>query len=738
MNETVPGLTSSDVASLLNSAYACRVRDLKKSIKLAKKALDISRSTNDIANMGKSLNQLSLYSMIRGEYKQSVSAAKEAIKYFEKLKDERGIADAQYNIAGVYYKTDNYHLGLINLIDSLAIYRKFKDHHNQARTQKSLGTIYEYFGDRKNAIRAYEASIEEARKIKDQDLMANAYNPLSGIYLKQNKVQKAWDIIERSVAIKKASDDVRGLAFALYGRGKVLMELKQWDEAEQEIQKAIDIHKEMGERLGRGMAYCKLGLLYFNTGQFDKARHILEKALQFSNKYKIIFIKFKANHLLYRLYKQENNTIKSLEYLEQYLNEKETVINTQTLKIIENYELITKMETLEKAAQLDKERTRIIENQQRAEHAAVVKQNFLSTMSHEIRTPLNAVITITSLLEERVEADEQQLLDSLKFASNNLLMIINDILDFTKLDTGKVQLQPRACNLILLLTNLSETYQNMAKAKGLQSELVIDDGITNYYELDETKLSQILNNLISNAIKFTEAGKVSIELKRISTHAGYDVLRFSITDTGIGIPEEFFHEMFDSFSQPKSITTRKQGGSGLGLAIVKKLVELHGSQIQFNSVTDKGSQFYFDVKLKRASKLVKAAVIHLNQLQSKVALLADDNMINAMVARKLLSNWGITAEHAVNGLDAIEKARHQVYDFILMDIHMPEMNGFDATFHIRNSHCLNNTTPIFALTADITAEHHAEYADYFTGFLRKPIEIEKLYEALLGVSQQLI
>jgi signal transduction histidine kinase/CheY-like chemotaxis protein len=734
MNETVTG-PDADVISLLSSAYACRVHNPKQSVALAKKALQISRKANDLLLVAKSLNQLSLFYMISGEYKRSVSVAKEAIRYFQTFNDERGIADAQYNIAGVYYKTDNYHLGLMNLIDSLAIYRKFNDYHNQARTQKSLGTIYEYFGDRKNAIKSYEASIDAAKKVKDDDLIANAYNPLSGICLKLNKVKKAWQIIQRSVAIKTKSGDVRGLAFSLYGRGKVHAAMEQWAEAEQDFQRAMEIHKEMGERLGLGMVYCKLGSLYIKTNQLHKAKHILEKALQYSTAHNIIYIKFKSNYQLYRIYKAENNTVKSLEYLEQYLNEKETVINTQTLKIIENYELITKMETLEKAAQLEKERTRILENQARVEHTAQLKQNFLSTMSHEIRTPLNAVITITSLLNERAEPEEKQLLDSLKFASNNLLMIINDILDFTKLETGRVQLEHRTVNLTALIKNLSETYNNMARAKGLQAVVNIDERIADAYLIDETKLSQILNNLISNAIKFTDKGKVTVSLKMLRSHPSHDTLRITVTDTGVGIPEDFFEEMFDSFSQPKAITTRKQGGSGLGLAIVKKLVELHHSQIHFSSVIGKGSEFYFDIDFKRAVSVVsKTAVKQLDQLQNKVVLLADDNMINAMVARKLLSKWGVSAEHAINGLDAIEKAKTKLFDFILMDIHMPEMNGFDATIHIRNSCSYNFNTPIFALTADVTAETQAEYNSYFTGFLRKPIEIDKLYEALLNVS----
>jgi signal transduction histidine kinase len=731
MNELVVAL-SNDVTSLLNNAYACRSFNLKESVSLAQKALAISRQANNYSLIGKSLNQLSLFYMIRGEHKLAIRSAKEAIEYFQALKDERGIADAQYTIGGVYYRTDNYHLGLINLVNSLVIYRKYNDHYNQARAQKSVGTIYEYFGDQKNAVRAYEAAIDSAKKIKDDDLIANAFNPLSGIYLKQNKIVKALALAERSIAIKLQSGDLRGLAFALYARGKVHIAMQQWAEGEADLLKSLSIHKKMGEHLGRGMAYCKLGTLYIHTGELTKAKQYLNKALMYSTRYKMVYIKFKANFQLYRLYKLEQDTVRALQYLEQYLKDKETVINTQTLRVIENYELVTKVEALEKAAHLDLERRQILENQARMEHAGQMKQNFLSTMSHEIRTPLNAVITITSLLSERVEEEEMQLLDSLKFASNNLLMIINDILDFNKLDNGKVELVNRPCNLMKLLEGLSEAYNNMAKAKGLKLELQIDENLAEAYSLDETKLSQILNNLISNAIKFTDTGSVTVALKLISSQLETDTLRFSVTDTGVGIPEDFVKDMFDSFSQPVAVTTRKQGGSGLGLAIVKRLVELYGSKIYFDTTVNKGSSFYFNIDLKQITKLKHAPVKTLDQLQNKTVLLADDNMINAMVARKLLSKWGLTAEHAINGLVAVEMAGLKAYDFVLMDIHMPEMNGFDATEHIRNSFNPNNSTPIFALTADITAENDSQYAQYFTGFLRKPIEIDNLYEALLA------
>jgi len=730
--EIIAAEVNNQIVSLLNEAYSCRTSNLRESNNLANKALALSQKANNKNLIGKSLNQLALYAMIQGEYDISTAHSQQAIKYYEELEDEQGIADAKYSMAGIYYKTDNYHLGLTYLIDCLITYRKFNDYHNQARVQKSLGTIYEYFGDQKNAIKSYEDAVDAAQKAGDTNLESNAYNPLSGVYLKQNDAEKAMALIERAIAMKKQKGDIRGLAFSLYGRAKVHCYNKQYDKAELDFEKAIALHLEMGERLGLGMAYCKFAAMYVDKGEFENAKKILDQGIELSEQYNIVIIKFKCNNLFYRIYKLENESVKALEYLERYLQQREAVINTQTLKIIENYELLSKMESLEQEARSQKEKAEIIEKKNRAEQAALVKQEFLSTMSHEIRTPLNAVITIAALLGDKVNKKEKQFVDSLKFAANNLLLIINDILDFTKLDTGKAYLDTRPTNFDQLLQNIKNTYESLATEKGIKLLLKIDKELSPSFLMDETKFSQIVGNLFTNAIKFTDVGHVELNVEKINNADDMEQVRFKIADTGTGIAANHLESIFDSFSQPKSITTRKQGGSGLGLAIVKKLVELHGSNIKVSSTEGQGSMFYFDLNLKRAGTPDKVPIAKSDLLKDKTVLLAEDNMINAMVAMKLLSNWKMKAEHATNGLLALEKSRLKAYDFILMDIHMPEMDGFEATMNIRNEKSFNCAVPIFALTADITAEHQEGYNSYFNGFLSKPIEINKLYEAMVN------
>lgn len=718
------------VQELLDQAHAVRVNNLTQSLVLANEALELSKKSGEESLIAKSLSRLSFYYMISSEYEKSISLATEAARIFETLNDEKGRAEATYNIASVYYKSDDLHMGLKYLLDCLTVFRKYDDYASQAKAYKSLGTIYEYFGDIEHAIEAYNSSVDAAKKMGDVNMKTNAYNPLSGLYLNQGNITKAMELIERSIALKKESGDTRGLAFAYYGRGKIYTKTKEFDLAEKDFQHSVDIHVEMGERLGLGMTYQKMAVLYMIQQNYEKAKDMALKTFAISEQYNMRMIKLKSSFLLYQVCKQTGELNEALHYLEINHAENEMNEHNEIKQIANSYNLIQKMEAKAAEDKMQLERTEMLEKKTKAEYVAKAKQDFLSNMSHEIRTPLNAVITITNLLKERADSEDQQLLESLKFASNNLLMLINDILDFSKLEAGKAQLENKPVVIRELLGNIKNTYNSLAKEKGLELLLQTDEAIAAAYEIDEIKLTQITGNLLSNAIKFTEKGSVLLRVELVKKKEESDVLRFKVHDTGIGIPSNFLHEIFDSFSQPKSVTTKKQGGSGLGLAIVKKLVELHGGEIRITTEVGRGSTFEFDLELKTTQQKNAGQSKVKPQLQGLQVLVVDDNKINILVLNKLLSGWGIDAESAVNGLEAVEKAARKKYDIILMDIHMPEMNGYDAVKEIRISTGSNYQTPVYALTADINANEQQEYNNYFNGFLRKPIELDQLYKVL--------
>jgi signal transduction histidine kinase/ActR/RegA family two-component response regulator len=718
------------ILGLLDEAFAIRVNNLKQSIVFTLEALELSKQICNQSLIAKSFSRLAFYYMIQGDYKQSIALANNAEAIYELLDDEVGLADAKYTIASIYYKSDNLQQGLKYLLECLVIFTKHNDYLSKAKAYKSLGVIYEYFGDVDSAREVYKSAIEAAEKIADVNMMTNVYNPLSGLYLNEGKVEEAMNLIQKSIGLKTESEDIRGLAFAYYGRGKVYAKTRDYQLAENDYKKAIDIHIQMGEKLGQGIAFQKLAVLYFEQERFEDSKEFAFKALEFSIIYKSRMVKTKASYLLYEIFKKQQNLQDALTYLEVHHTELQANVHSQTFQIIDSYKMIHNMAAKALEDKLDVEKNEILEKKNKAELLAKAKQDFLSNMSHEIRTPLNAVTTITTLLKERADKEDQQLLESLKFSSNNLMLLINDILDFTKLETDKIQLENRPANIKDLLSNIKNTYESLAKEKGLELTLDVDDKIGEVFEIDEMKLAQILGNLINNAIKFTEKGSVGVAVKYIDSTIDAAILKFNVTDTGIGIPEDFLGEIFDTFTQPKSVTTKKQSGSGLGLAIVKKLTALYGSEVTIQTQIGKGSTFSFELVLKIADKkVVSYQKINL-QLNELKVLLVEDNKINMLVATKLLSRWGVLADCAVNGNDALEKAIQKKYDIILMDIHMPELNGYDATKQLRKSNSVNRSTPIYAFTADVVANVQTEYVQYFDGFLRKPIEVDELYATL--------
>jgi signal transduction histidine kinase len=729
-----------DIALLLEKANTIRINNLSESILLSEKSLSLSLENNFNDLIAKSYCQLGLYNMVVGEMEKAAIYSREAIKIYTKLKDEKGIADSKYSLAGVYYKTNLYHLGLIEFIDALIIYQKLDDYYNQSRTEKSLGTIYGYIGDQSKALRSYNQAVKNAAKINDLNLESNVYNNISGILANNGKLKFAMRFINKSIELKTQTNDIRGLAYAFYGKGKVYFQLNEYNEASKYYFKALKIHKEMGENTGLAMTYTKLGELYFKLKNLDLALENALTGLELANNLKLAMSSIKLNKLIYLIYKSKNDNKKALDYFEFYQLEKESVINIQTLKVIESYELISKMEVIKKESKLQAEKQLILDKKNEDEiNALKLRQDFLSVMSHEIRTPLNAITSIVELLNDKVKKEDFELVNTLQFASLNLINIVNDVLDFTKLDLNKAQLELSFVDLFELTNNIKNVYENQASNKGLMIKLNCDVNNDSLYYIDELKITQVLTNLLSNAIKFSNQG--TIEINIYISHKGLkkDTIYFGVSDNGEGISKTNKSEIFTSFLQIKPILTRNEGGTGLGLAIVKKIIELHGGKIKVKSKLGKGSTFYFKIKASsiKKEKVKKETKTDSNLLDQKLnrlkVLIVEDTVINAILLRKILSKWNVTSEHVERGKLAIEKVKTNKYDIILMDIHMPEMNGFEAAYKIKNTENLNNNTPIIAVTADTLLESKTYNLDCFRGVVLKPFKIENLKNSLLSV-----
>ena len=349
----------------------------------------------------------------------------------------------------------------------------------------------------------------------------------------------------------------------------------------------------------------------------------------------------------------------------------------------------------------------------KAKEAAIVlasqKANFLSTMSHEIRTPMNAVVGITNLLLMDQPRDDQiDRLNTLKFSSENLLALINDVLDFNKIEAGRVELEHEPFQLRQLLDNLYSTVNINLKSKGLQVVKVFDERLPDVVIGDQMRLSQILGNLCSNAGKFTESGTITLSVSVQKDTRDYCHLLFSVADTGIGIEASRIHSIFDDFTQANASITRKYGGTGLGLAICQRLLQLSGSDIGVKSVPGEGSTFYFELKFKKSDAKAElnpeSGSADLRMFNGERILLVEDNKVNQMVATQFLTRWGLLVDVAENGRQATEMVVARDYNLVLMDLQMPVMDGYTATRIIRSMEDEKyGNLPIIALTASVEA-----------------------------------
>jgi PAS domain S-box-containing protein len=376
---------------------------------------------------------------------------------------------------------------------------------------------------------------------------------------------------------------------------------------------------------------------------------------------------------------------------------------------------------------------------EKAEVAMYEKQQFTSIMSHEIRTPLNAVIGMTNvLLMENPRENQIAELNTLKFAAENLLVLVNDILDFSKIESGKIQLEKISFDIHKLVHNIKSSYKFKADEKGIFINCLIDEDVPSIIIGDPMRISQILNNLVSNAVKFTEQGFVEISLRNVIHMIDGEIkIRFEISDTGIGIPTSKLKTIFESFSQANIDTTRKYGGTGLGLTITQKLIHLYKSEIDLQSEVGKGSTFSFDIVflLPKKDNIDKSSFFISERSASseiKKVLLVEDNEINRIVTVKFLKRWNLDVDTAINGKDAINKLESSHFDLVLMDIHMPEMNGVEATKIIRNHTNLDlKNIPIIALTAAaVDNERETLIEEGLSDYISKPFNPAELHDKI--------
>jgi PAS domain S-box-containing protein len=427
------------------------------------------------------------------------------------------------------------------------------------------------------------------------------------------------------------------------------------------------------------------------------------------------------------VYKDDNGNVLGVVIVARDVTDQKRIAN----------ELIEAKVFAELATGIAEEEKRNAENATKiAENAVKAKQQFLSNMSHEIRTPMNAIIGFTKVLFKTDLTDKQtEYLNAIKVSGDALIVLIDDILDLAKVDAGKMTFEQTPFKMATSLSAMLHLFETKIQEKNLTLVKEYDTTIPEVLVGDPVRLHQIILNLVSNAVKFTTKGKITVGVHLLGEEEEKAIIEFAVTDTGIGIPEENIKTIFENFQQASSGTSRLYGGTGLGLAIVKQLVEAQGGSIRVKSTVDQGSTFSFQLPFQK-TKAVAESEAEIAELDTEIknikVLVVEDMALNQLLMKTLLDDFGFERDIADNGKIAIEMLQNKSYDIILMDLQMPVMNGFEATEYIRNT--LNSKIPIIALTADVTTIDLAKCkAVGMNDYIAKPVDERALYSKIVGL-----
>lgn len=733
---------------LVDLAYGLAFSNATTSSLYADSAYEEASQIGYLNGQANARNASAVRLAIQGRHSQSLKVSYEVVRLHNLNANDLGVGDAYTNIGRLYLRMKKYDQALEYLQKAIVSFERSQYDLGLSSVAGGLGRLFWELGMKDSSVHYYQKSLRISSALNDPGTLAYAKVGLGKNYLKGTP-DEARSLIEEAIILHESLQDKNGLAKAYLQLGKTydLIDLSK-NLVLINYSKSLSYAKELGSLVDIAAAHESLSEWYEANG--DKGR-----ALESFKLFKQTEDSISANQLVTELslveqdfqsYQQDKN--RELELAEQ---EKEVLTKNLLYLIIGAFlffGLLLSLAYIQKGrvnSELSRQNLLIANQKDEVERernhaikASQVKAEFLASMSHEIRTPLNAIVGFSNLLLTDTEHKPEDL-NALKYSAQSLLALTDNLLDFSRLENSEIQLERIEFSIRNLVGSVCNQFKAGAVAKGLECFVEFDECIPASVYGDPTRIGQILSNLVSNAIKFTDSGQVGLSAKLLDTQEDSVRLQFEVSDTGVGISEAKTPVIFESFRQVQAGIFRQYSGSGLGLSIVKKLTETMDGEILMQSEVGRGSTFTLTIDLEanlsigQPEPIVDTIEKEENHFKGLRVLMVEDNEINRLVGERFLSKWKATIEHAENGQVGLQKLEENCYDIVLMDLEMPVMNGYEAIRLIKGHENPSvRNLPVIALTATVTSEVRADVIRLgVTDLICKPFDPDHLYNTIL-------